>query len=38
LLKVFLEIQHLEEYVAELNEGKYHCGEGAVVRLLAKKV
>lgn len=32
-----LEIQHLEECVAELNEGKYHCGEGAVVRLLAKK-
>lgn len=32
-----LEIQQLEECVTELNEGKYHCGEGAVVRLLAKK-
>ena len=32
-----LEIQELEECVTELNEGIYHCGEGAVVRLLAKK-
>ena len=32
-----LEIQQLEECVTELNEGKYHCGEGAVVRLLATK-
>ena len=32
-----LEIQQLEECVTELNEGKYHCGEGAVVRLVAKK-
>lgn len=32
-----LEIQQLEECIAELNEGKYHCGEGAVVRLVAKK-
>lgn len=32
-----LETQHLEECVTELNEGKYHCGEGAVIRLLAKK-
>lgn len=32
-----LEIQQLEECVTGLNEGKYHCGEGAVVRLLAKK-
>ncbi|MCW8900562.1 MAG: class I SAM-dependent methyltransferase [Gammaproteobacteria bacterium] len=32
-----LEIQQLEECVIELNEGKYHCGEGAVVRLVAKK-
>lgn len=32
-----LEIQKLEECITELNEGKYHCGEGAVVRLLAKK-
>ena len=32
-----LEIQKLEECVTELNEGKYHCGEGAVVRLVAKK-
>jgi len=33
-----LEIQKLEECIAELNEGKYHCGEGAVIRLQAKKV
>ena len=33
----FLEIQQLEECITELNEGKYHCGEGAVVRLVAKK-
>lgn len=33
-----LEIQQLEECIAELNEGKYHCGESAVVRLLAIKV
>ena len=32
-----LEIQQLEECIAELNEGKYHCGEGAVVRLIAQK-
>ena len=32
-----LEIQQLEECITELNEGKYHCGEGAVVRLLARK-
>ena len=32
-----LEIQQLEECITELNEGKYHCGEGAVVRLLATK-
>ncbi len=32
-----LEIQQLEECITELNEGKYHCGEGAVVRLVAKK-
>ena len=32
-----LEIQQLDECVTELNEGKYHCGEGAVVRLIAKK-
>ena len=32
-----LEIQQLEECITELNEGKYHCGEGAVVRLLALK-
>lgn len=32
-----LEIQQLEECVTELNEGQYHCGEGAVVRLVAKK-
>jgi 2-polyprenyl-3-methyl-5-hydroxy-6-metoxy-1,4-benzoquinol methylase len=32
-----LEIQHIEECVTQLDEGKYHCGEGAVVRLLAKK-
>lgn len=32
-----LEIQHLEECITELDEGKYHCGEGAVVRLLARK-
>ncbi len=32
-----LEIQQLEECITELNEGKYHCGEGAVVRLIAKK-
>jgi len=33
-----LEIQQLEECVTELDEGRYHCGEGAVVRLLARKV
>lgn len=33
-----LEIQQLEECVAELNEGHYHCGDAAVVRLLAKRV
>ena len=32
-----LEIQQLEECITELNEGKYHCGEGSVVRLLALK-
>jgi len=32
-----LEIQQLEECTTELNEGKYHCGEGAVVRLVATK-
>jgi 2-polyprenyl-3-methyl-5-hydroxy-6-metoxy-1,4-benzoquinol methylase len=32
-----LETRHLEECVTELNEGKYHCGEGAVVRLVAIK-
>ena len=32
-----LEIQQLEECITELNEGKYHCGEGAVVRLVANK-
>ena len=32
-----LEIQQLEECITELNEGKYHCGEGAVVRMLANK-
>jgi len=32
-----LEIQQLEECITELNEGKYHCGEGAVVRLIGKK-
>lgn len=32
-----LEIQQLEECITKLDEGKYHCGEGAVVRLLAKK-
>ena len=32
-----LEIQQLEECLTELDEGKYHCGQGAVVRLLAKK-
>lgn len=32
-----LEIQQLEECLTELDEGKYHCGEGAVVRLLGKK-
>lgn len=32
-----LEIQELNECVVELNEGKYHCGDGAVIRLLAIK-
>jgi len=32
-----LEIQKLEECTTELNEGKYHCGEGAVIRLIATK-
>ena len=32
-----LEIQQLEECITDLDEGKYHCGQGAVVRLLAKK-
>ena len=32
-----LEIQQLEECITDLNEGKYHCGEGAVVRLQARK-
>lgn len=32
-----LEIQELKECVVELNEGKYHCGDGAVIRLLALK-
>lgn len=32
-----LEIQQLEECITELNEGKYHGGDGAVVRLVAKK-
>ncbi|MDH5395695.1 MAG: class I SAM-dependent methyltransferase [Gammaproteobacteria bacterium] len=32
-----LEITQLEECITDLNEGKYHCGEGAVVRLLARK-
>ena len=33
-----LETQHIEECITDLNEGKYHCGEGAVIRLVAKKV
>ena len=33
-----LEIQKLEECITDLNEGKYHCGEAAVVRLVASKV
>lgn len=33
-----LEIQQLEECVADLDEGKYHVGEGAVLRLLARKI
>ncbi len=33
-----LEIQQLEECITDLNEGKYHCGEGAVIRLVANKV
>ena len=32
-----LKIQELTECVTELNEGKYHCGPGAVLRLVAKK-
>ena len=32
-----LETLHLEECITELNEGKYHCGEGAVIRMVAKK-
>lgn len=32
-----LEIKQIEECITDLNEGKYHCGEGAVVRLLARK-
>ena len=32
-----LEIQQLEECIVSLDEGKYHCGDGAVVRLQAKK-
>lgn len=32
-----LDIIQLEECVTELQEGKYHCGEGAVLRLFAKK-
>ncbi len=32
-----LEIQQLEECITDLNEGKYHCGEGAVIRLVANK-
>ena len=32
-----LEIQQLEECITSLDEGKYHCGDGAVVRLQAIK-
>ncbi len=32
-----LEIERLEDCVTELNEGKYHCGEGAVLRMVARK-
>ena len=32
-----LEIQQLEECIISLSEGKYHCGDAAVVRLQAKK-
>lgn len=32
-----LEIQELKECITELNEGKYHCGEAAVIRLHANK-
>lgn len=30
-------ILQLEELVTDLNEGKYHCGPGAVVRLIAQR-
>lgn len=32
-----LDIQELDELVTPLNEGKYHCGDGAVMRLIATK-
>ena len=32
-----LDIIQLEECITELQEGKYHCGEGSVLRLFAKK-
>lgn len=32
-----LETQHLEESIVDLDEGKYHVGEAAVIRLLARK-
>lgn len=32
-----INIVTVEEKIVQLNEGKYHCGDGAVVRLIARK-
>lgn len=33
-----MDITVLEEKVVHLDKGKYHCGDGAVVRMVAQKV
>ena len=32
-----VDILEIEEKVVYLDEGKYHCGDGAVVRMIAQK-
>ncbi len=32
-----IDISYIEEKVVYLDEGKYHCGDGAVIRMIAQK-